>query len=171
MGIQGAKNARQMPGELRIYLETKKKQGGLGVLNLRIQNQALLMKNLYKFYNHMDIPWVKLNWHAYYNNGEAPQDITPQGSFLWRDCMSLNESFRNITTCSINNGKTIQLWKDKWEDSFRKYDMPQLFSFAKDKDQNMASVHSINNESIYEMFHLPLSVMAHQQLHRLYEEI
>jgi hypothetical protein len=49
--------------------------------------------------------------------------------------------------------------------------MPQLFSFAKDKNQNMASVHNISNESIYDMFHLPLSVMAHQQLHRLYEEI
>ena len=37
-----------------------KEQGGLGVLNLRVQNQALLLKNLYKFYNHMDIPWVNL---------------------------------------------------------------------------------------------------------------
>jgi hypothetical protein len=56
----------------------QKKQGGLGVLNLGIQNQALIMKNLYKFYNHMDIPWVKLIWQAYYNNGEAPHAITPK---------------------------------------------------------------------------------------------
>jgi hypothetical protein len=49
--------------------------------------------------------------------------------------------------------------------------MPQLFSFAKDKEQNMASVHYVNNETIYDLFHLPLSVMAHQQLHTLYEEI
>jgi hypothetical protein len=64
-----------------------KKQGGLGVINLRIQNQALLMKNLYKFYNHMDIPWVNLIWRAYYSNGEAPHAMNPQGSFWWRDCM------------------------------------------------------------------------------------
>jgi hypothetical protein len=29
-----------------------KDQGGLGVLDLRIQNKALLIKNLHKFYNH-----------------------------------------------------------------------------------------------------------------------
>jgi hypothetical protein len=37
-----------------------KEQGGLGVLNLTIQNKALLLKNLHKFYNKHDIPWVNL---------------------------------------------------------------------------------------------------------------
>src|SRR4051794_40708671 len=40
-----------------------KKCGGLGVLSLREQNKALQMKNLYKFYNHRDIPWVSLIWN------------------------------------------------------------------------------------------------------------
>jgi hypothetical protein len=35
----------------------------------------------------------------------------------------------------------------------------------------MASVQLINNESIYDMFHLPLSIMANQHLYTLYEEI
>jgi hypothetical protein len=39
-----------------------KDQGGLGVLDLRTQNEALLLKNLHKFFNKMDIPWVKLIW-------------------------------------------------------------------------------------------------------------
>lgn len=33
-----------------------KKNGGLGVINLKIQNKALLMKFLHKFYNKKDIP-------------------------------------------------------------------------------------------------------------------
>ena len=33
-----------------------KEKGGLGVLNLRLQNDALLMKHLSKFYNKADIP-------------------------------------------------------------------------------------------------------------------
>ena len=37
-------------------------KGGLGVLNLKVQNEALLMKFLHKFYNHHDIPWVSLIW-------------------------------------------------------------------------------------------------------------
>lgn len=34
-----------------------KDEGGLGVLNLQTQNEALLLKNLHKFDNRIDIPW------------------------------------------------------------------------------------------------------------------
>jgi hypothetical protein len=37
-----------------------KDEGGLGVLDLRTQNEALLIKNLHKFFNRADIPWVHL---------------------------------------------------------------------------------------------------------------
>jgi hypothetical protein len=37
-----------------------KNQGGLGVIDLRAQNKALLLKFLHKFYNKADIPWVQL---------------------------------------------------------------------------------------------------------------
>ena len=37
-----------------------KKYGGLGVLDLSVQNDALLLKHLFKFFNKMDIPWVNL---------------------------------------------------------------------------------------------------------------
>jgi hypothetical protein len=49
-----------------------KDQGGLGVLNLDIQNNALLLKNLHKFYNRLDIPWVNLVWSSYYGQGQLP---------------------------------------------------------------------------------------------------
>ena len=35
---------------------TPKDKGGLGVLNLRLQNDALLLKHLDKFYSRRDIP-------------------------------------------------------------------------------------------------------------------
>lgn len=37
-----------------------KEQGGLGIIDLKVQNSALLMKSLHKFYNHADVPWVAL---------------------------------------------------------------------------------------------------------------
>jgi hypothetical protein len=37
-----------------------KRNGGVGVINLRSQNTALLLKNLDKFYNRRNIPWVNL---------------------------------------------------------------------------------------------------------------
>lgn len=39
---------------------TQKNKGGLGVLNLKIQNQGLLLKFLHKFYNKDDTPWHSL---------------------------------------------------------------------------------------------------------------
>jgi hypothetical protein len=66
-----------------------KKAGGLGVLNLRTQNVALLLKNLFKFMNKQDIPWVNLIWQAHYSNGTIPQSSNACGSFWWKDCLSL----------------------------------------------------------------------------------
>jgi hypothetical protein len=43
------------------HLATRpKKEGGLGIINLRTQNDALLLKNLHKFFNRLDYPWVNL---------------------------------------------------------------------------------------------------------------
>jgi hypothetical protein len=33
-----------------------KKEGGLGILNVQTQNDALLMKNLHKIFNKKDLP-------------------------------------------------------------------------------------------------------------------
>jgi hypothetical protein len=37
-----------------------KDKGGLGIIDLRSQNEALLLKNLDKFYNKKDTPWVNM---------------------------------------------------------------------------------------------------------------
>lgn len=37
-----------------------KKRGGLGIINIRVQNEALLMKFLHKFYNKKDLTWANL---------------------------------------------------------------------------------------------------------------
>ena len=39
-----------------------KEDGGLGVIDQEKQNEALLMKNLDKFFNRKDTPWVSLIW-------------------------------------------------------------------------------------------------------------
>jgi hypothetical protein len=42
------------------------------VIRLRLQNEALLMKNLDKCVGMADLPWVKLIWSYYYSNGKLP---------------------------------------------------------------------------------------------------
>jgi hypothetical protein len=58
-----------------------KLKGGFGVMNLRVQNEALLMKNLlHKCFNKEDLTWVKLILANYYGNGQTP-GFTRKGSF------------------------------------------------------------------------------------------
>jgi len=59
-----------------------KDEGGLGVLNLKTQNEALLLKNLHKFFNRHDLPWVSLVWERHYNNGSLPSASQMIGSIL-----------------------------------------------------------------------------------------
>jgi hypothetical protein len=65
--------------------------GGLGVLNLRTQDERLL-KNLHKFYNKADLPWVQLIWNQYYSHGRLLIIGSRKGSFWWR----LSKSFENL---------------------------------------------------------------------------
>jgi hypothetical protein len=51
---------------------TPKPHGGLGVIDIEKQNKALLLKNLHKFFNKSDIPWVNLIWDKHYRNGKLP---------------------------------------------------------------------------------------------------
>jgi hypothetical protein len=53
-------NARGMPKAAWKMVTIPKKDGGLGIIDLQKQNEALLMKNLHKFFNKLDIPWVHL---------------------------------------------------------------------------------------------------------------
>jgi hypothetical protein len=41
-----------------------KEQGGLGVINLEVQNNALLLKILHKFYKRTDTLWVNSVWNT-----------------------------------------------------------------------------------------------------------
>jgi hypothetical protein len=138
-----------------------KDQNGLGVLNLRTQNKALPMKNLFKFYNHDDIPWVNLVWQAYYYNNNTPQFCTHKGSFRWKDCLALMDDFREMTSCTVYNGKSVSLWYDKWDDDYiKEREDPRLFSFVNNDKINIHD--AINMDVIYDLFHLPLSTEAHQ---------
>jgi hypothetical protein len=72
-----------------------KSAGGLGVVNFQKQNATLLIKFLDKYYNKSEVPWVKLVWHAYYQD-KIPHDEKLCGSFWWRDVMKQVDNFRGV---------------------------------------------------------------------------
>ena len=91
-------------------MKTKEK-GGLGVINLRLQNDALLLKQLHKFYNKEDVPWVHLVWDMYYAD-KVPHTCLEMGSFWWRDVMRLSTIHRGIVKCTLGDGSTVTFWDD-----------------------------------------------------------
>jgi hypothetical protein len=107
-----------------------KEKGGLGVLNLRIQNEGLLLKYLHKFYNKTDTPWVQLLWNTYYT-GKVPHNMAPCGSSWWRTVFNLSPIFRGISMSHINDGRNTLFWKDKWLQDINSEEFPELFPSQK----------------------------------------
>lgn len=86
-----------------------KDRGGLGILNLTAFNEAQMVKFLYKFYNHMDTPWVNLIWKSYYTNS-LPSTSDLVGSFWWKDLTLLIPNFKAVLRGMPGNGASLFFW-------------------------------------------------------------
>jgi hypothetical protein len=136
-----------------------KAQGGLGVINLELQNKALLMKCLHKFFNRANIPWVNIIWANHYNN--SLPSVKPVGSFWWKDILKIQGAFKDLARVEIEDGKTTLLWHDNWDGLCKSARFSELWSFASFKDVN---IHQARLALPNEMFHTPLSAEAFDQL-------
>jgi hypothetical protein len=91
-----------------------KDKGGMGIINLAIQNKALLTKHLHKFYNKDVTPWVSLIWNTYYD-GAVPHATILCGSFWWKDILKLNGIYRAHSVIQVNMGDSTLFWHDTWD--------------------------------------------------------
>jgi hypothetical protein len=92
-------NGKKPPLTAWKMVTKPKLKGGLGVINLRVQSKALLMKKLHNFFNKEDLPWVKLVWANYYGNGQSP-GFTRKSSFWWKDNLKLLNCYKGIAQAS-----------------------------------------------------------------------
>lgn len=141
-----------------------KEDGGLGVLDLKSQNEALLLKIFHKFYNRADIPWVHLMWEKYYANGKLPNHVK-KGSFWWKDVLKLLDKFKGMVSVSVADGASCLLWFDCWMDQPLRLSCPELFSFVKKPFLSLKCAAS--SSSISNLFNLPLSTEAYAQFQLL----
>lgn len=141
-----------------------KEKGGLGVIDLRLQNDANLLKQLHKIYNKADIPWVQLVWSKYYE-GKVPHECRELGSFWWRDVMRLNVIYRGIAQCALGDGSTVLFWDDLWSDSILSVQYPRLNSFA--RNSSIPVQRLMLEQDMDDIFILPLSTQAHDELLQL----
>ena len=138
-----------------------KNKGGMGVLNLKIQNEGLLLKHLHKFYNKLDTPWVSLVWQTYYTD-KVPHSTDLCGSFWWRDICKLSPIYRGISKCTIGSWDTILFRKDPWKDVPAYESYPRAFSFSLDEDVSARDFLAAG--TLGANFSLPLSVQAIAEL-------
>jgi len=154
-------NANQTPKAAWPMVCKDKKEGGLGVINITTQNEALLIKHLHKFFNRENIPWVSLIWEKHYSNGKLP-GTGKIGSFWWKDIIKLLNKYKGMARVIIGDGKSCLLWEDLWGDEVLSQKFPQLHSFARNMNITFASAQ--NHQPFHSMFHLPLSQIAHSQM-------
>jgi hypothetical protein len=152
-------NAKTPPKVAWDLVCLPKSEGGLGVLQLEIHNEALLLKNLHKFFNKADIPWVHLIWEKHYRNGRLPNH-TLKGSFWWRDILRLLGKFKSCASVLIQYGNTCSLWHDPWCDPVPSQAFPHLFSFTRLEFISFSKARSMD---ISNLFQLPLSEEAFDQ--------
>src|SRR4051794_26456154 len=86
-----------------------KNQGGLGVLDLEIQNKCLLLKNVHKLFNREDMPWVNLILNTYYANGVVPGQHF-EGSFWWKSNLKLVDIYKGMAKYCLGDGKSVMFW-------------------------------------------------------------
>jgi hypothetical protein len=144
---------------------TRPKKEGLGIVKLRTQNDALLLKSLHKMFNRSDIPWVKLIWESHYDNGKLPANKKVD-SFWWRNALNLVSQFKGIAQVHVQDGATLLAWKDHWQGHSLQVTFPELFSFVKKQDMILQMLMQADLPSL---FCLPLSEIAYQQSTQLQE--
>lgn len=138
-----------------------KLKGGLGIKNLHIQNDTLLMKQLHKFYARADIPWVQQLWFKYYE-GSIPHAQREMGSFWWKDIFRLKELYGSITSCILGDGSSILFWKDNWVGDSLLQLMPNIAQFVRFPDMSIKEVHEAS--CLEDLLLIPISQAAASEL-------
>jgi hypothetical protein len=106
------------------------REGGLGIKNLRIQNECLLKKFVHRLLVEPNSPWAR--WaRLTHLNGKDLGDQTTNQTRAWVQINSMIEIYRNSTCVQIGDGKCTSMWKDKWTTNGPLcFQFPALFSHA-----------------------------------------
>ncbi|KAJ4734117.1 RNA-directed DNA polymerase (reverse transcriptase)-related family protein [Rhynchospora pubera] len=93
-----------------------KEVGGLGIKNIKIQNQAFLLRWLWFLYKNHNSLWFRTTSKIYSPiRGEAaPLVWNKRGSFFWKDIHSLSYLFQFSTSLTVFSGHTASFWYDNW---------------------------------------------------------
>ncbi|KAJ3672310.1 hypothetical protein LUZ60_007031 [Juncus effusus] len=106
-----------------------KSGGGLGVLNLEIFNNAMLLKWIWKYFseNH-GLQWKTLVYKLCLEGGEVIKNSAD--SYFWSEIKKLMPFFLVSTEFVLGNGASASFWHSNWGVGVISHNMPSLYSHA-----------------------------------------
>ncbi|OIT06900.1 clip-associated protein [Nicotiana attenuata] len=97
-------------------LTISKREGGLGIKNLRKQNKCLLMKWLWRFPKEEQTLWGKVIKAKYGKEGfwMTKEVKNPYGISLWRSIRNLWPNLFHDLSLNVRDGRKTLFWEDNW---------------------------------------------------------
>ncbi|PNY01940.1 ribonuclease H [Trifolium pratense] len=92
--------------------------GGLDIRNLRIMNDACLMKLGWNLRTKKESLWTQVLWGKYVRDGNATTELVVKltDSNLWKTIADLWPILIEHEYWAVGNGSSINFWTDKWLD-------------------------------------------------------
>ena len=90
-----------------------KAQGGLGIINSKLMNIALMCKWIWKMSQGETGLWIDLLRVKYFPNGSF-FEAAPRGSPFWNSIQALKPFFARGAKFGVNNGRSTRVWLDLW---------------------------------------------------------
>ena len=145
-----------------------KELGGLGIKNLQILNQCLLLKHLHRLHHPGESAWAK--WVS------SRIDIASLESNCagahWKNLQDLLPIYRAITTTIVGNGIRTSFWFDHWLPVGQLSEaLPSLFSHTNDQNASVAKVYSrpLRDHFVTRLSHVAAAEFA--MLEEIVEEV
>jgi hypothetical protein len=116
-----------------------KEVGGLGLLNTKNMNRALLLKWIWRLYQEEDTIWARIIHAKYPDASDLFSGSGQGGSPFWKSLHKIKHLFKVGAKHEVRNGTRTSFWKDWWigrgpiMESF-----PSLFAICDNQDISVA---------------------------------
>ncbi|XP_049381380.1 uncharacterized mitochondrial protein AtMg00310-like [Solanum stenotomum] len=122
-----------------ITLKSKDK-GGMGIRDLRKQNNSLLMKSLWRYNEEGQALWKDVIRSKYgeYNPWCNNVSVDAYGVGVWRTIRNLWKKLEANTYIAVGNDRRTKFWTDAWNKQIPlKESFPDLFLLCSNPDANI----------------------------------
>jgi hypothetical protein len=127
--------------------------GGLAVRNLKLFNEALLGKWLWRYGLDREALWRRVVDGKYSSLESGWSTAVPQGPHgvsLWKNIGGGWAKFERFIYFKVGNGARIRFWYDTWCGDYPLKDIfPNLYCIARDKEAFVAAHLQLRNNSIH----------------------